>query len=191
MEHLILIGPPGAGKTLFARNLARTPAAFKHARACEAESSSLRRIAGLPEPSITSDSYVPFRAPHHTVSALGMTGQLACGYLVRPGELSLAHGGVLFLDRAPDFFQQPLRDVLSALVRGYVDLHGSQGTVVRLPAEFRLVISASRCYCDSRPDCHCTTAQKQRYLEPLAPFREHCRVLEGDDLQAEVQGALS
>ncbi len=187
MDHLMLIGTPGCGRTLYARSLVNSPAAIKHTVACEGGISALYRAAGLEAP---KPLVVPFRAPHHTVSEVGMTGMLRNGYSVHPGELSLAHGGVLFLDEAAEFRTSVLEHVLLALT-GEVELYGTRGTRVILPAQFRLVLATHPCPCgyfgakarDVGRKCQCTEDQRKQYLVRLDAFREHCRVLEEPEIR--------
>jgi magnesium chelatase family protein len=187
MEHLFLIGTPGCGRTLYARSLVNNPAAIKHAVACEGGIVSVYRAAGLEAP---KPLVVPFRAPHHTVSEAGMTGTLRTGYSVHPGELSLAHGGILLLDEAAEFRTPVLEHVLRALRTGEVELCGPRGTRVILPAQFRLVVSTHPCPCGyfgyvggRTSKCQCTEEQRKRYLGRLDAFREHCRVLEEPEIR--------
>jgi magnesium chelatase family protein len=197
MEHLFLIGTPGCGRTLYARSLVNSPAAIKHTVACEGGIVSVYRAAGLEAP---KPLVVPFRAPHHTVSEVGMTGMLRNGYSVRPGELSLAHGGLLLLDEAAEFRTAVLEHVLQTLRTGEVELYGTRGTRVILPAQFRLVVSTHSCPCGyfgSRArgvQCQCTEEGRKQYLGRLDAFREHCRVLEEPEIRekaAELKAEIS
>jgi magnesium chelatase family protein len=180
----MLIGTPGCGRTLYAGSLVNSPAAHKHAIACEVGVSALYRAAGLEAP---KPLVVPFRAPHHTINDVGMTGTLRNGYSVHPGELSLAHGGVLLLDEAAEFKATALEHVLQALRTGEVELHGPRGTRVILPAQFRLVVSTHPCPCgyfgSGRVQCTCTENQRKQYLGRLDAFRKHCRVVEEPEIR--------
>lgn len=187
MEHLMLIGTPGCGQTLYARSLVNTPAAIKHTVACEGAVSAIYRAAGM---EALKPLVVPFRAPHHTVSAAGMTGTLRHGYIVRSGELSLAHGGVLFLDEAAEFRTLVLERVLHTMRTGEVELTGPRGTRVILPAQFRLVVSTHPCPCGyfgSNRECKCTEEQRKRYLNRLDVFRKHCRVVEEPEIRIKAE----
>lgn len=187
MDHLMLIGTPGCGRTTFARSLTEEPSATKFFIAHEGAASTLCRMAGLPPRKVLD---VPFRAPHHTVSQVGMTGSFIDGYNVRPGELSLAHGGILLLDEAAEFRRNVLDRVLSALRTGEVELHGPRGTRVILPAQFRLVVSTHPCPCgfytSNTYECKCSDEQRKQYMNRLAVFRDYCRVIEGPEIREKI-----
>jgi magnesium chelatase family protein len=193
MKHLILMGPPGCGKTLYARRLVDAPGALKHTVACEGDISRLRRAAGFDPPHpVDSDGLpvVPFRAPHHTVSEAGMTGALTRGFAVRPGELSLAHGGVLYLDEVQEFRASVLAGVLRALTTGEVELLGERGTRVVLPAQFRLVLGATPTPCGypiGHEKCRCTEKQAAAWLRLLEPFYRHCEIIQEPQIRARVK----
>jgi len=187
MEHLMLISTPGCGRTMYARSLAEEPSATKFFIAREGATSTLHRMAGLPPRKVLD---VPFRAPYHTVSVTGITGSLINGYNVRPGELSLAHGGILLLDEAAEFSRTVLDHVLTVLRTGEVELYGYRGTRVILPAQFRLVISTNPCPCAFRTSnvrkCVCSDQQCKRYMDRLSAFRNHCRVVEEPEIRERV-----
>lgn len=184
MEHLMLIASPGCGKTIYARSLTKTPAATKHAVTCDADRSVIARLAQM------AMFDVPFRAPHHTASEAGMFGTFRKGYVVRPGELSLAHGGVLLLDEAAEFSRIVLERLLGVMETGEVQICGPRGTKVILPAQFRLVIATNPCGCgwsgSTARDCKCSEKSKQRYLGRLQGFRKHCRVIEEAEIREHV-----
>jgi magnesium chelatase family protein len=104
----------------------------------------------------------PFRAPHHSVTVAGMVGDQT----LRPGEVSLAHHGVLFLDEAPEFARAALEVLRQPLEDGTLALSRARGTLL-LPAAVSLVMAANTCRCSARA-CHCTTGEKARYLSRLS-----------------------
>ena len=143
-KPLILVAKPGAGKTLLARRLARDQelqARFRTEFAIVAE--RLHRYAGL---ELARDDLrlelAPFRAPHYSVSLRGMQGAFSDGYLIQPGELSIAHGGVLFLDEAHHFAKEVLAATSVAYMRKRV-FHSDHKHEARvsLPADFALILA--------------------------------------------------
>jgi magnesium chelatase family protein len=162
-HHVILIGPPGTGKTLLARRLPTVLPPLALAEAIEV--SRVWSVAGLlpPEGLVTRR---PFRAPHHTVSPAGLIGG---GRPPHPGEVSLAHLGVLFLDELPEFAPHALDTLRQPLEDGVVTVARVGGTV-RLPAEVQLVGAMNPCRrgCRSVDRCECTPRERARYLSRLS-----------------------
>jgi magnesium chelatase family protein len=162
-HHAILIGPPGTGKTLLARRLPTVLPPLTLAEAIEV--SRVWSVAGLlpPEGLVTRR---PFRAPHHTVSPAGLVGG---GRPPHPGEVSLAHLGVLFLDELPEFAPHALDTLRQPLEDGVVTVARVGGTV-RLPAEVQLVGAMNPCRrgCRSVDGCACTPGERARYLSRLS-----------------------
>ncbi len=160
-HHLLLVGPPGSGKTLLASRLPRLlpPPTFDEAR----ETATVRSAAGLLDPDRHDPAMRPFRAPHHTVSFAGLLGG---GNPTRPGEASLAHHGVLFLDELPEFNTGALGIVRHAALTGEASICRSDGTV-RMPARFQLVAAANPCPCGHHGSatraCGCRPAAIERY----------------------------
>ncbi|HTT05835.1 MAG TPA: YifB family Mg chelatase-like AAA ATPase [Steroidobacteraceae bacterium] len=162
---LLLIGPPGSGKSMLAARLPRLLPALSRAEALEV--ACIRAAAGLtPEPAHFSER--PFRAPHHTSSAQAMVGG---GPLLRPGEISLAHHGVLFLDELPEFDRRVLEALREPLENGRIGLARATRRL-ELPARFQLIAAMNPCPCgylgDSRIDCRCPRAYIERYRQRLS-----------------------
>jgi magnesium chelatase family protein len=166
-HHVFLHGPPGAGKTLLAERLPGLLPSLEPA--AQLEVTAVHSVAGeLPDgrPLVTS---APFRAPHHTASAAALVG--GGSSLARPGAVSLAHRGVLFLDEAPEFGRASLDALRQPLENGVVTLSRSAGTVT-YPARFQLVLAANPCPCGLATTgavrCTCSPIQRIRYLGRLS-----------------------
>jgi len=157
---VLFVGPPGAGKTMLARRL---PGILPPLTAAEAiESAVVHSVAGLDVESLLAGER-PFRAPHHTASTAGLVGG---GSPPRPGEASLAHNGVLFLDEVPQFSPAALQALRQPLEDGYLTLVRAEGRV-RYPARFALVAAMNPCPCGFLGDlvrpCTCPPAAIDRY----------------------------
>jgi magnesium chelatase family protein len=164
-HHLALFGPPGAGKTMLAQRLPSILPPLDDAGALEV--TAVHSIAGTLPPVPLLIRRAPFQAPHHTATAPALVGG-GTG-LARPGALSLAHRGILFLDEAPEFRPHVLNALRQPLEDGWVTLARSQGTT-RYPCEVQLVLAANPCPCGVSNDiaCTCSPPVRRRYLGRLS-----------------------
>ena len=138
-HNALVFGPPGAGKTMLARRLPSIMAPLDPEEAVEV--TKLHSLAGPFMDGLIT--HPPFRAPHHSASAEGILGG---GKNSRPGEISLAHFGILFLDEAPEFRANVLQALREPLEDGVISIARAEGTV-RLPAQFQLLLAANACPC--------------------------------------------
>jgi magnesium chelatase family protein len=165
-HHLLMIGPPGTGKTLLAQRIATILPDLAPEESLQ--TTRIYSAVGRLDPGQPLLLQRPFRAPHHTISEAGLVGG---GSIPAPGEISLAHHGVLFLDELPEFNRRTLEVLRQPLEDGTVTISRAMGSLT-FPANLMLVSAMNPCPCgyrgDPRRQCHCNPMQIERYLGKLS-----------------------
>lgn len=179
-HHLLMVGPPGAGKTMLATRLPGVLPDLDEADAVEV--TAVHSVAGTFDPGAGLVRRPPFEDPHHTATPASIVG--GGSGVPRPGAASRAHRGVLFLDEAPEFGSAVLQTLRQPLEHGELVLHRAAGTA-RYPARFQLVLAANPCPCGRAVgkalSCTCRPEQRRRYFGRLSG-----PLLDRVDLQLEV-----
>ncbi|MCD6161996.1 MAG: YifB family Mg chelatase-like AAA ATPase [candidate division Zixibacteria bacterium] len=165
-HNIIMIGPPGSGKTMLAK---RFPTILPDMTLAEAlETTKIYSAGGHLMPGQALVATRPFRSPHHTISDIGLTG--GTNNLV-PGEVSLSHNGVLFLDELPEFNKNSLEALRQPLENGFINITRAAGSVA-YPASFILATALNPCPCgyygDPNHNCSCSSGQIQKYISKIS-----------------------